>query len=201
MSIHELPHEYDMPPPLGRQPLSPGASIVLHGGDVVVAWIARRALGFGGFGDEHEAAAFAWAVHVALSQWTAHEWHAAPPVAVTPHLEISAAADRARWVIADRLPIARLVEPGTVRLDRATADVLDGGAAPTEGEGRREARVEPLVHIGFELPVPLPAGALDLQSAARALCRALSRGDERGVASTATTEHRPVGQVEMGRID
>lgn len=211
MSIRDRPHQYvPASPPGGYRP-SPGEWFVLHDGHLVVAWIAGRSLGFGVFDDEHAAAAFGWAVHVALSQWTAHEWHAAPPATTMARLEISAAVDPgARWVLADRLPIARLVDPRTVRLDHAMTSVLDAlgrrpatpphrgpvprdpgaSAAPTEREVAREPFVAPGAGVGIEVPVPLPAGALDLRSAARAVSQALSRRGDPRRSSAAPTDGR-----------
>jgi hypothetical protein len=232
MTTYDRPHEHDLPPPHGEHPPSPGESIPMQDGDVIIAWIVDRSLGFGGFGDERAAAAFAWAAHVVLSQWTAHEWHAAPPVAVTPRLEISSAAGAgARWVLADRLPIARLIDLRTVRPDHATAAMLvaigrrqaaprrhpttrdpSTSALPADRVLAREVGVEPRAHVGLEIPMPSPAGALDLRSAARALCHALSgngsrsrhpaaRSDERGAAPIGTAERLDFVHAELWSVD
>jgi hypothetical protein len=146
---------------------------VLLDGGVLVAWIVDRWLGFGGFADERAAARAAWTAHAALSRWTARRGQAVPPLPTAPRLHLSAdPSDGARWVLADRLPIARLVDPRSVRIDDAVDETLDANSG---------------------LRVRTPRGRPDTPGA-RASSRGNSLADEREV----ELERGGVAGVEAG---
>jgi hypothetical protein len=194
MSNCSGPQAFCLPPPSRDRASPAGASLVLLDGDVLMAWIAGRALGFGGFPDAQAAARAAWAAHVALSRWVARRGQEVPPLPTAPRLHVAADADgKERWVLADGLPIARLVDPRTIRVDDIVDETLDaisglrarttrgeptmpGARADTlvaEREAERERGVEPDAHVGFEIAVPLPVGELAVRGAAYAVYRSL----------------------------
>jgi hypothetical protein len=169
-------HESSLPPPRGTRRSNPLASLVLYDGDALVAWISGRSLGFGGFAAERDAVDAAWVAYAALSRWVGHRRHATPPLPDSPSLSVSADAEQ-RWVLADELPIARLVDPRSVRADHRAAAVPDGPRAGVPTEARDETRNEARggAQVGFEMAVPLAVGELGVRSAAYAVYRALCR--------------------------
>jgi hypothetical protein len=201
MPARLAPHESCLPPP--RQPCraSPAASLVLYDGDVLVAWIAGRSLGFGGFPDERAAADAALVAYGALARWVSHGRHPAPPVPEAARLDISAdAPEGERWVLADGLPIAQLVDPRSVRVDRRAADVPDtrpGTSDRPRGDAGSEMRD---AHAGFEIPVPLPVGELRLRTAAYAAYRALCRARLPWRLWNAGSHARRVGAARPERV-
>jgi hypothetical protein len=196
MPTRHSPQESCLPPPTGERPLPAGASLVLLDGDVLMAWITGRSLGFGGFADGQAAARAAWTAHVALSRWVDQRGQTVPPLPTAPRLHIAPDTDGGeRWVLADRLPIARLVDPREVRIDDAVDETLDAisglrarttrGQPATPGaranppaaerEVQLERGVESDAHVGFEIAVPLPVGDLAVRAAAYAVYRSLCR--------------------------
>lgn len=179
---HRLP-QYSLPPP-GTARALPPASLVLFDGDVLAVWIRGRAVGFGGFPDERAAADAALVAYAALSSWVDRRRYTPPPLPATLRPTVgTCTCGGQRWVLADRLPIARLVDARSVRVEDACAAL---SPAPTErwsawpagheGSARAATADDPSgPHHGFEVEVPLPVDELGVRSAAYAVYRALCR--------------------------
>jgi hypothetical protein len=164
-----IPNESCLPPPNPAHDHGAPATLAVLDGGLPVVWIRARALGFGGFPDAHVAADAAWIAHAAVSRWIGRRHDGASTSARRPRLRLSdAAGDGERWVLADTQPIARLVDPQSVRIARDAASVTSASRAATS-EGAAG-------HVGFEIAVPLPVSDVEVRAVAysvyRALCRA-----------------------------
>jgi hypothetical protein len=159
-----------MPPPHSTDAERPATSLVLFDGGVPIAWIGRAHLGFGGFADERSAADGAWIAHAALSRWAQRKRGGSGVPRLPKHARLHVSDDPpegVRWILADRLPIARLVDPSSVLPTHTTtthATSAPAASLPRDG------------YAAFEIAVPLTADESEMRRAAytayRAICRA-----------------------------
>lgn len=131
-----------------------------------LVWACERALGFGGFAHRHAAAEGAWLAHVALAGWLERTGRVRSHPALLPRaprlLVGGAGRGATTWVLAEDLPIARLVEPHAVRPEAVVLrGVLWSGAA---------ART-----LGIELELPFAMPIDEARDAARHVHAVLRR--------------------------
>lgn len=102
MNTHIVPGRLPEPPPL---------SFELIDGDIVVGWVSRREIGFGGFANETDAANAAWLAHRTLARRLARRGGLRAVSIDTEPLTLEFSGEN-EWIVASRMPIASLLRPG-----------------------------------------------------------------------------------------
>jgi hypothetical protein len=140
MPTQLAPDRFALPPPL---------ALDLVDADRTVGWIAGDAVGFGGFGDETEAAHAAWVAHRTIARRLARTHQMRPvPVDIEP-LAIHR-VEAKEMILASGRPIAALVRP-----------------RPDSRRG--------VDSFGFELLIPTPVTELEARALAYLIYRTLRK--------------------------
>jgi hypothetical protein len=168
MSMARMPDEHCLPPPVDAREEGTSATLVVVDGTRPVVWIRARSLGFGGFPDALVAAEAAWIARAAILRRAGAGCDGVPAPSRRPRLRLSDADDDGiRWVLADRLPVARLIDPHADGRAHDAA-VVDAATDATCGVG---AMAPP--EVAFDIAMPRGVTGAAARAAAYRACRAV----------------------------